>query len=161
MTELHLLRHAHAGDPATWEGPDERRPLSDKGEKQADRLGRFLAGVGFQPDAIITSPKVRAAQTAEIVALRLGVPVGVDARLAGELGLRAVEDILRDAGDPKRPVIVGHDPDFTELVALLCGTSRVPMKKGALARIDVSRPLEAGMGTLLWLVPPDLLRPDR
>lgn len=159
--ELFLLRHAHAGDPGTWDGPDERRPLSDKGEKQADRLGRFLAGIGFQPDAIITSPKVRAAQTAEIVGLHLGVPVGVDARLAGELGIEALEGVLRDAGDPDRPVIVGHDPDFTELVAILCGASRVPMKKGSLARIDAPRPLEPGGGTLRWLVPPDLLRPDR
>lgn len=161
MTELHLLRHAHAGDPATWDGPDERRPLSDKGEKQADRLGRFLAEVGFRPDAVITSPKVRAAQTAEIVALRLGVPVVVDARLGGELGIGALESLLRDAGDPDRPVIVGHDPDFSELVAVLCGASRVPMRKGAFARVDAPRPLEAGGGVLRWLVPPDLLKPDR
>ena len=145
MIELYLLRHAHAGDPMAWDGPDEDRPLSDKGEKQADRLGRFLAGIGFQPDAIVTSPKVRAAQTAEIVALRLG-------------GIGALESILRDAGDPARPILVGHDPDFTELVAILCGASRAPMRKGALARIDAERPLEPGGGTLRWLVPPDLLR---
>ena len=161
MIELYLLRHAHAGDPMAWDGPDEDRPLSDKGEKQADRLGRFLAGIGFQPDAIVTSPKVRAAQTAEIVALRLGVPVGVDARLAGSLGIGALESILRDAGDPARPILVGHDPDFTELVAILCGASRAPMRKGALARIDAERPLEPGGGTLRWLVPPDLLKPER
>jgi phosphohistidine phosphatase SixA len=161
VTELHLLRHAHAGDPATWDGPDDRRPLSDKGERQADRLGRFLAGIGFQPDAIISSPKLRAAQTAEIVGLRLGVPVGTDPRLGGELGIGALEGVLRDAGDPDRPVIVGHDPDFTELVAVLCGAARVPMKKGAFARIDAPRPLEPGGGILRWLVPPDLLRPER
>jgi phosphohistidine phosphatase len=161
VIELHLLRHAHAGDPGTWDGPDDGRPLSDKGEKQADRLGRFLAGIGFQPDAIISSPKVRAAQTAEIIGLRLGVPVSVDARLAGELGIGALEGLLRDAGDPGRPVIVGHDPDFTELVAILCGASGVLMKKGSFARIDAPRPLEPGAGTLRWLVPPDLLRPDR
>jgi phosphohistidine phosphatase len=159
--ELYLLRHAHAGDPATWDGPDERRPLSDKGEKQSDRLGRFLAGIGFQSDAIITSPKVRAAQTAKLVADRLGLPVGEDDRLGGVLSLGTLEAILRDAGDPNRPVIVGHDPDFTELVAILCGAARVPMKKGALARIDLDRPLEPGGGTLRWLVPPDLLKPER
>jgi phosphohistidine phosphatase len=159
--ELYLLRHAHAGDPGTWDGPDERRPLSDKGEKQADRLGRFLAGVGFEPDAIITSPKLRAAQTAKLVAERLGLPVGEDERLAREVGIGALEAILRDAGNPGRPVIVGHDPDFTDLVAILCGAARVPMRKGALARIDVERPLQPGGGTLRWLVPPDLLRPDR
>ncbi len=159
--ELYLLRHAHAGDPAAWDQPDERRPLSDKGEKQADRLGRFLAGIGFQGDAIITSPKVRAAQTATTVALRLGLPVGEDERLGGEVSIGTLEAILRDAGDPLRPVIVGHDPDFTDLVAILCGAARVPMKKGSLARIDVARPLEPGGGTLRWLVPPDLLKPER
>ena len=159
VIELHLLRHAHAGDPLAWDGPDETRPLSDKGEKQADRLGRFLAGIGFRPDAIITSPKVRAAQTAEIVAARLGVSVSVDDRLAGNLGIASLEGLLRDAGDPTRAVIVGHDPDFSELLAILCDAPHIPMKKGALARVDAERPLEPGGGTLAWLVPPDLLRP--
>jgi phosphohistidine phosphatase len=159
--ELYLLRHAHAGDPGAWDGPDDRRPLSEKGEKQADRLGRFLAGIGFQADAIITSPKVRATQTAKAVAEPLGLPVGVDDRLAGEVGIGTLESILRDAGEPARTVIVGHDPDFTDLVAILCSAARVPMKKGALARIDVDHPLQPGGGTLRWLVPPDLLRPER
>jgi phosphohistidine phosphatase len=159
--ELYLVRHAHAGDPGAWDGPDERRPLSDKGEKQSDRLGRFLAGIGFVADAIITSPKVRAAQTARIVAAQLGVSVGEDDRLGGEVGIGTLESILRDAGNPGRAIIVGHDPDFTDLVALLCGAARVPMKKGALARIDAERPLQPGGGTLRWLVPPDLLKPER
>ena len=161
MTELYLLRHAHAGDPMAWEGPDEQRPLSDKGEKQADRLGRFLAGVGFRPEKIITSPKVRAARTAEIVAGHLGLGVELEERLADQLGLAELEALLRDAGDPERPVLVGHDPDFSELVSVLCDTSRVPMRKGALARIDAERPLHPGAGTLRWLVPPDLLKPER
>ena len=161
MIELYLLRHAHAGDPIAWTGPDERRPLSDKGERQADRLGRFLAGVGFAPDAVITSPKLRAAQTAEIVARHLGLPVTVDTRLAGGLGIDEFEVLLRAAGDPTRPVVVGHDPDFTDLVADLCGTSAAPLPKGAFVRIDADRPLEPGGGTLRWLIPPDLLKPAR
>ena len=161
MIELHLLRHAHAGDPLAWDGPDERRPLSDKGEKQADRLGRFLVGAGFAPDAVIASPKVRAAQTAEIVARHLGVPVAVDARLGWGLDLDAVQAVLRDAGDPLRPVLVGHDPDFTDLVETLTGSAAVTMKKGAMIRIDVERPLQPGSGTLRWLIPPDLLKPER
>ena len=161
MIELHLLRHADAGDPLAWRGPDGARPLSDKGERQADRLGAFLAGVGFAPDAIITSPKVRAAQTAERVAAHLGVPVVVDARLAIGVDLDAVEAVLASAGDPVRPVLVGHDPDFSELVEALTGSTAVTMKKGAIARIDVDRPLAAGRGTLAWLVPPGLLKPGR
>ena len=53
MIELYFLRHAHAGDRTTWEAPDATRPLSEKGERQADRLGRYLASVGFAPDAVI------------------------------------------------------------------------------------------------------------
>jgi phosphohistidine phosphatase len=161
VTQLHLLRHADAGDPLAWHGPDEARPLSDKGQKQADRLGRFLSGLGFRPDAILTSPKIRAAQTAEIVAGYLGVAVTVDDRLGDPLGLDELERVMRAAGDPERPVVVGHDPDFSDLVAVLCDTSRIPMRKGALARIDVGRPLEPGDGTLRWLLPPDLLKPER
>ena len=161
MTELHLLRHADAGDPAAWHDDDAKRPLSDKGEKQADRLGRFLAGIGFSPDAVITSPKVRAARTAEIVAKHVGVKVAVDERLAGGLDADALGAVLRDAGEPSRPVVVGHDPDFSELLGELCGAPSLQMRKGALARVDIDRPLRPGTGTLRWLVPPDLLKPAR
>jgi phosphohistidine phosphatase len=161
VTELHLLRHADAGDPMAWHDDDAKRPLSDKGEKQADRLGKFLAGMGFKPDAVITSPKVRAARTAEIVAGHLGVPVAVDDRLAGGLDADSLGEVLRDAGDPARPVVVGHDPDFSDLLAELCGATALPMRKGALARVDIQTPLRPGSGTLRWLVPPDLLKPAR
>ena len=82
-TELYLLRHAHAGDPEAWSGDDALRPLSAKGEAQAERLGAFLAGVSFGPDAIVTSPKVRAAETARIVAGHLDMTVSEDPRLGG------------------------------------------------------------------------------
>ena len=113
--ELYLLRHAHAGDPMKWRGPDDVRPLSGKGERQVERL-------------------------------------------ALPLGLEQLESILVDAGDPARLMIVGHDPDFSALVALLCGAPpSVPLRKGALARIDAMRPLRPGSGSLRWLLPPDLL----
>jgi phosphohistidine phosphatase SixA len=155
--QLHLLRHAHAGDPEGWTGPDAARPLSPKGKRQAELLGRFLADVGFKPDAVITSPKLRAAQTAEIVAQALGVEVREDERLARGFDLVTIEAILFDTGEPTKPVLVGHDPDFSDLLGTLCGTSNVPMRKGAFARIDADRPLKAGAGTLRWLVSPDLL----
>lgn len=161
MRELYLLRHAHAGDPGGWDGPDDRRPLSDKGVRQSERLGSFLADIGFETDAIITSPKVRAVQTAAIVAERLGKPVSEDERLAGGVTIRTLAAVLRTAGDPARAVVVGHDPDFSDLLASLCDAIRAPLKKGAFARIDVDGPLEPGAGTLRWLVPPDLFRPDR
>jgi phosphohistidine phosphatase len=160
VVQLHLLRHAHAGVPGAFAGHDDLRPLSAKGEAQSERLGRFLAGVGVRPDAIVTSPKVRAAKTAEIVADALGLEVTVDERLGGGLDLVAIEAILFDLGEPERPVLVGHDPDFSELLSVLCGGggSGLTMRKGALARIDAVRPLSPASGTLRWLVPPDLLK---
>ena len=156
--ELYLLRHAHAGTPEGYAGPDEVRPLSEKGVAQSERLGRFLASIRFHPDAIITSPKVRASRTAEIVAEALGVEVRVDERLGRSLDFVTVEAILFDAGEPERPVLVGHDPDFSELLEGLTGAPGLTMRKGALARIDAVRPLSPDSGTLRWLVPPDLLK---
>ena len=155
---LHLIRHAHAGDPESWDGPDAARPLSEKGRSQAERLGRYLADIGFRTEAILTSPKLRALQTAEIVAAHLGVDVVEDHRLAGALDLDTVAAILKDADDTERPVLVGHDPDFSDLLASLCATVNVPMRKGALARIEIDGPLEPGGGALRWMIPPDALR---
>jgi len=155
---LHLIRHAHAGDPEAWDGPDAARPLSEKGRSQAERLGRYLADIGFRTEAILTSPKLRALQTAEIVAAHLGVDVVEDHRLAGALDLDTVAAILKDADDTERPVLVGHDPDFSELVSILSDSANTPMRKGALARIEIEGPLEPGAGTLRWMIPPDALR---
>ncbi|HEX5824066.1 MAG TPA: histidine phosphatase family protein [Candidatus Limnocylindrales bacterium] len=159
--ELYLLRHAHAGDPEGWAGDDAARPLSPKGEGQADRLGVLLAGVGFRPNAIVSSPKLRARQTAEIVAGHLGVEVRLDDRLGGGFDATTVDGILSDLGGPARTILVGHDPDFSELLAWLARADGLTMKKGALARVDVRGPVAAGQGTLRWLVPPDLLQDRR
>lgn len=155
--QLHLLRHAHAGDPMKWHGPDDVRPLSEKGRLQAERLGLFLAEAGFEPDAIVSSPMARALETARLVATPLGLPVRVNDALAGPLEIEALEALLSASGDPRRPLLVGHDPDFSQLAADLTGLAELPIRKGALVRIDLARPLEAGAGLLRWLLPPDLL----
>lgn len=158
MTGLHLLRHAHAGDPERWDAPDAARPLSEKGRRQAMRLGALLVAMDEPPDVLVTSPKVRAVQTAELVAEALGVPVVVDARLAGGLDLHAVEEILVDsAPESSRPCIVGHDPDFSGILGDLLGMAPLPMRKGAIARVDVARPVAYGRGVLRWLVPPEVV----
>lgn len=159
VIEVYLLRHAHAGDPAKWTGDDAERPLSAKGRKQAERLGRFLAERGFQPDAIVTSPKLRARETAELVAVPLNAGIESDQRLGGPLDADLLAQIIDEAGGG-RVVLVGHDPDFSELAAGLCGAGHLPLRKGTLVRIDVTPPLREGSGTLRWLVPPDLIDAD-
>jgi phosphohistidine phosphatase len=155
--ELYLVRHAHAGDPARWTGPDERRPLSAKGRLQAERLGRHLAAIRLDIEVIVSSPKVRARETADLVATALGTEVRIDERVGGGLTIGSLEDVLADAGNPARAMVVGHDPDFSELVADLSGAPSIPMRKGALARLDAARPLRPGGAILRWLLPPDAL----
>ena len=96
-------------------------------------------------------------ETARLVAAALGLPVRVDDALVGPLDIDALEALLGASGDPQRPLLVGHDPDFSELAAALTGAPELPVRKGALVRIDIARPIEAGAGLLRWLLPPDLL----
>ena len=154
--ELHLLRHADAGDPAAWDGPDELRPLSEKGRRQADRLARHLQRIGYVLDVVVTSPKVRAVETAEHFAEPLKLKVVRDERLAQSFGLSELRAILEDVGDPARPVLVGHDPDFSSLLSLLT-SAQTTMAKGAFARLGLDRPFEPGAATLDFLLPPRLL----
>lgn len=154
--QLHLLRHAHAGDPAKWQGLDDLRPLSAKGRTQSESLGRHLDGLGLRFDLLVSSPLVRARQTAELVGERLGLAVVLDGRVAGGLDAAGVEAILADHGSPGRPILVGHDPDLSDLVTSLTGAA-APMRKGAFARIDIDRPIEPGTGVLAFLLPPEIL----
>jgi len=97
--QLWLLRHAHAGDPMKWSGPDDIRPLSDKGRLQAERVGRLLAGTNMRPDAILSSPKLRALETARRAASELGMAVrGVDELVDVAGGHAEVEFALHAAG---------------------------------------------------------------
>lgn len=153
---LHLVRHAHAGDSAEWIGDDDLRPLTDKGRKQAQRLGRFMGEHGVRPDVIVSSPLVRALQTAEIVAGALDMTVRRDARLASGFGKRELWGLLDELG-AREPLLVGHEPDLSSLLAYLLGAPAVPMKKGALATVDLETRLGDGEGILRWLVPPELL----
>jgi phosphohistidine phosphatase len=156
---VHLLRHAHAGDAFEWIGDDDLRPLTKKGRGQAERLGAFLEAQGVRPDVIVTSPLVRARQTAELVAEALGMTVKVDPRLGSGFGQRDLWAILDESG-AREVMLVGHDPDFTSLLTYLIDAAGLRMKKGALATIDLHTKLGDGEGELRWLVPPDLLADD-
>jgi phosphohistidine phosphatase len=123
-----LLRH---GDAEHVESkPDAERELTKKGERQARDAGRALKQLGVEIDVCLTSPKVRARQTAELACEELGAKVEDDKRLAG-----GDFDPLELAAGRGEVMMVGHEPDFSGAVALATG-SRVKMKKGGLAAID-------------------------
>jgi phosphohistidine phosphatase len=156
---LHLLRHASAGDPAEWVGDDALRPLTRKGRRQAERLGAFLDAHGVRPDVIVSSPLVRAQQTAELVAGVLGMTVRKDERLAGDFGRRELWELLRELG-AREPMLVGHDPDLSELLGELIGARGIFLRKGTLATLDLEPDDGRAIAALCWLVPPELLAPE-
>jgi phosphohistidine phosphatase len=154
MTELYLLRHADAGNPDRWAGEDAERPLSAKGQRQAARLAAHLRALAWAPDSIVTSPKRRASDTAGVVADSLGVPVRVDGRLAEGFGLPELKELLAAESHAGRVLLVGHDPDFSDLASVLVGAA-VQLRKGSLIRIDLDDAAETGV--IRWLLPPDVL----
>ncbi len=93
-TSLHLIRHAAAGNRDRWEGPDEERPLSAKGFRQADHLAASLAGVGIT--RVLSSPALRCVQTVEPLAAALGVEVEPFPELAEGSSPVAVAGLLTD-----------------------------------------------------------------
>jgi phosphohistidine phosphatase len=123
-----LLRH---GDAEDGEGkPDAERDLTEKGEGQSVAAGKALKALGVELDVCLTSPKVRARRTAELACEELGVTVEDDDRLSG-----GDFDPLEVAAGRGEVMLVGHEPDFSQAVALATG-SRVKMKKGGIAAID-------------------------
>ena len=110
----------------------------------------------MHPDRIISSPKLRARETADIIGAALGLAPVLDERLADDCDLRDLEALASKAG-AREVMVVGHDPYLSELFSVLVGGDRLAMPKGAIATIDVQRPLRPGTGSLCWFVPPALL----
>ena len=160
QVRVHLLRHAHAGDPFAWDGDDALRPLTNKGRKQSERLGHFLDTYGVRPDVIVSSPKVRALQTAELVGGALDMTWRVDERLAQDFGSRELFDLIEESG-AREPMFVGHDPDLSMLLAYLVDTAGISMKKASLATFDVEVNIGDHAGALRWLLPAELLAGTR
>ena len=156
--KLYFLRHGKAAPRATWEGDDGLRPLTPEGEALMLREAGGLRRLGLAPDVIITSPLMRARQTAEIAAEALGARDRLveDARLAHGFDARCLERIAAERPEAAELMVVGHEPEFSATIAELIGGGFVDMKKGGLARVDVGGPgLEDGL--LAWLLTPSQL----
>ena len=136
-----LLRHGDAADGS----PDAERPLTEKGQRQSRAAGAALATLGVKPDACLTSPKVRAVETAHLACEPLGIEVQLEPKLAG--GPFDAEQLAAGLGESV--LLVGHDPDFSMAVHRMTG-AQVRMKKGGLAAVHkgelivLLRPAESG-----------------
>jgi phosphohistidine phosphatase len=109
--------------------PDEERPLTDRGVQQAQAAGRALSALGTQIDACLTSPKLRAMQTAQLACDPLGIAPTIEPALSGEpFDVHALTAGLGEV------LLVGHDPSFSLTLHDLTGT-QARMRKGGLAAV--------------------------
>jgi len=127
VASLLLLRHGEAED---GDGEDDARRLTAKGERQALAAGEALAALGVEVDACLSSPKVRAADTARLACRSLDVEVELTDELRG--GPFDGPGLAAGRGDV---LLVGHEPDFSGEVARLTGGT-VKLKKGGLAIVE-------------------------
>jgi phosphohistidine phosphatase len=153
---LYFMRHAHALTHDEWPGPDPERPLTEKGRHASDAAASGLAHRSPPISRIITSPYARAAETAAIVAARLGVPVTSSEALTPEFSLSGLAAILAEADWASNLLLVGHQPSMGQVLAGLIGQEggMVDMKKASVARIilpDGGPQTIEGAGSLRWL----------
>lgn len=124
---IYLLRH---GDAEPGDGDDSARRLTAKGERQARDAGQALASLGADLDACLTSPRVRAAETARLVC----DPLGLEPETALELRGGGFDSLALCAGRGN-VLLVGHEPDFSDEVARLTG-AKAKLRKGGLAILE-------------------------
>ncbi len=155
---LYFLRHGLAGDKTKWQSDDTLRPLTQEGSASMIKTAETLAAMNFNLDLIISSPLVRAYQTAEIVARRLRMLDSLvqDERLSPGVGFQGLTGILGDHFGHDAIMLVGHEPDFSGMLTTLIGGGKLVLQKGGLARVDLigKEPL---LGKLVWLLPRELL----
>jgi phosphohistidine phosphatase len=145
-----LLRHATAVPHGSAGLADADRPLIAAGEREARDAGRALRAMNVRPDRVVTSPLVRARQTAQLAAAELGIKSYDDDALRPGFSHEAL-DALFGRHEGACLVLVGHDPDFSEVIRDVAGAN-VEMAKGGVARIDLPS------GELRWLMRPRALR---
>ena len=160
---LYLVRHSDAVPGGTAGIPDEERPLTEKGIKKMREVARGLRQINAVPELILCSPLLRARETAEIAAAEFGgnVPLKFTSEL-GPSGSRS--ELYRELGQHRRLaalMIVGHLPSLGEIAGEIAWGSAdnyLEIKKGGACAIELSSFEPVPSGTLLWFLPPAILR---
>jgi len=168
--EIYLLRHGIAADLGE-DGvmSDADRPLTKKGCEKMKQEAEGMRKLGLEFDLIFTSPLLRTRQTAEAVADVLGLTdkiTIIDALAPGRSFARGVSkkaEVFIEIGAHgfERALLVGHQPDMSELTSVLLTGHRdlnVEFKKGALCAIEVAGLPPRAPGALLWLLTPGQLK---
>lgn len=158
--DLFVIRHADAVPFSEFSGPDEDRYLTERGHQEARRLGEVFQAKQLLPTSIVTSPLLRAHETALEFASVLGFSseqIRINEQLAPGGKFRKLGKSLKKLASPA-VALVGHMPDLSELTGWLIGSRKVEInfaKSGvALIRVE-GEEIEKGCGELLWFVSPE------
>jgi len=159
--ELYLIRHGLAEERGEKYPDDSKRPLTSEGIARLRKEAKALDNLDLSFDQIVSSPLVRAKQTAEVFAevMKSKPPVAFSDSLT-PAGTPAA--VIQELGRHMRKAsiaLVGHEPNIGELAAHLIGSKiALPFKKGAICRLDFSVFPPKGKGQLIWFVTPRMLR---
>lgn len=160
--ELYFLRHAIAAERGEVEvAHDSERPLTDDGIERMRKAAQGMKRLGLAFDRVVSSPYLRAKQTAEIVVETLGHKgkLRFHEALTPEASFKDFSRLAREFGAEERVLVVGHQPTLGTFIAeLVCGQGNgaIEMKKGALCLVEFLP--GASHGVLKWLLPSKLLR---
>jgi phosphohistidine phosphatase len=162
MTRLYLMRHGIAIDREERACPAEaERFLTEEGVKKTRAAALGLRRLEIQPRALLTSPYLRAVQTAELTCEALGLPATKLQRTDGLLPEAEPATLFRELARLRTPEIIcfGHAPNLDLVIAHALGTPRpvCALKKAGVACLDISS-FAAGRGSLVWLLTPKALR---
>jgi len=130
--QLWFLRHGEAEPHGAR--PDHERRLTPRGEEQSRAAGRALAALELNFQLVVTSPRVRALDTARLACEVLAAEFVVDEALSSGFDVDAAIELAHAAGEDKRVLFVGHNPDFVEIVGDLTGAD-IELKKGGIAAV--------------------------
>jgi phosphohistidine phosphatase len=165
MQQLLILRHAIALDrdeADTLALSDFERPLTDKGRERMEQIAAGIKRSILEPSLILSSPLLRARQTADILASQYdAVEINIIEELAPGHSLHQLIAVLQKQQVSAPLVIVGHEPSLSTFAGLLlCGRpfSPLQLKKGGAALLEFNQRIDSGCGNLLWLMTPRLLR---
>lgn len=149
--KLYFVRHGEAEDLAPT---DHSRELTERGKERVAKSAQVLKRLGITPEAIYSSPRIRAQQTAEIIAEALGLDVTITEEVNFGFNVSYIKPLTKKFNSSDEVMFVGHNPDMSQIVHKMAGAS-VSMKKGGLARIDVVNH-KTRRGELVWLIAPKI-----
>jgi len=163
MMDCLLLRHGIAVERDEWEGPDADRPLTYRGAERVAQVAVGLKRLDVQPTHVLSSPLIRAIETAKIAHSTLRVRSA--AQIVDELVPDAPPDrllsVLRDLPPESCVLCVGHEPHLGMVASVMLAgkhSTAFPFKKAGACLIELSIPAKPGRGVLRWWLTPDQLR---